>query len=457
MTTTWKDILEIPPAVQHSQALLDGFDRCFLVGFGRLGEEHLDTLHSLSRVFGPTPLGEAFAHSLEAIERSEFSETHFQRLAAARAALQGAQHDALLAQLSQDLGRPLHPSSLPQAEAPQAPTGLTEGTRQWLTELALAGFPQLTRQSLDPYLNTLEQLQQDPSSARLALLLTGFLEEISAALPIASPQLVPLRRWVDLWTRAMLLAIRTPSTQTATPVQGSFFPMGVDIHHHPFAVSYTVHGLLQEKDASPRWIKTTHTSYKVDLLQDAETWQLFETDPFLEALNAGKSAEIKQGQILDSGELLPHPDVQLGKPYDALALAKTHLALEAEKPVASLSPSPIDRHPVQLAFPVWLEGVTRKEDDASSLQLDGTPLRLAEERISLLSGLEQTDLQKVPSMIGLLRYDQDGYAFQPLALAKDAKKGKLIFAGQEASKQAAAKKSKVLEILKERSTRLLRK
>ncbi len=457
MTSTWKDILQVPPAIQQSQSLIDGFDRCFLVGFGRLGEEHFDTLHSLVRVFGPTPLGEAIAQSLASIERSEFTDLHFQRLAAARTALQGAQHDALLTQLSQTLNRPLHPSSLPQGDIAQAPTGLTEGTRQWLTEIALAGFPQLVSESLRPFMTTLEQLQQNPVSTRLSLLLTGFLEELSAAVPIASPNHVPLRRWVDLWTRAMLLAIRTPATHNATAVQGSFFPMGVDIHHHPFAVSYTVHGLLQEKGATPRWIKTTHTSYKVDLLQDAETWQLFESDPLLEALNTGKSAEIKEGQLLESGDLLPNAKIQLGKPYDALALAQTHLAIGAEAPVSFLSPSPIDRHPVQIAFPVWLDNLTRTDEPAPQLQLDGVTLRIADERISKLSDLEEKDIQKVTSMIGLLRYDQDGYALQPLALVKDAKKGKLIFAGQEAFKQAAAKKSKVIENLKERSTRLLRK
>ncbi|MCB9641307.1 MAG: hypothetical protein H6727_20575 [Myxococcales bacterium] len=457
MTLSWKEVLQIPETIQKSQSLLADFDRCFLVGFSRLGEDHLDTLSSLTRIFGPTPLGEALSQSIEALERSEFTEQHFQRLAAVRAALQGAQHDALLAHLSGGWGRTLAASPVATKESEQAPVGLTEGTRQWLTEIALAGFPQLTIETLSPFANTLEQLQQSPAGARLALLLTGFLDELSSAVPISSPDHVPLARWVDLWTRSMLLAVRTPASNDGTSVSGSFYPMGVDIHHHPFAMSYTVHGLLQEKDGAPRWVRSTHTSYKVDVLQDIEAWQLFDSDPLLDALNAGKSAEVKEGTLLESGDLLLNDKTKLGKAYDPLALAKEHLSPEASAPAIYMSASPIDRHPVQIAFPVYVEDAQRVSKDDPSLQFDGCALRIAEERVSTLGGIDENEIKKASGIIGLLRYDQDGFALQPLGLIKDAKKGKLLFAGQEASKQAAAKKSKVLENLKERSTRLLRK
>src|SRR5207245_2887330 len=152
-----------------------GLDGCFLVGFGRLGPEETRALQAVHRVCSGTPLEGPVGAALAALGRNEFVDRHFAALAGARAALQGAQYDALRAQAAAALGRPAAeevPESPPsaQAELPQPVKAWQESTRHWLMELAPAGFKQLEYQTLAPFAATLEQLQGEPPLTRLAAL-----------------------------------------------------------------------------------------------------------------------------------------------------------------------------------------------------------------------------------------------------------------------------------------------
>src|SRR5262249_34750757 len=153
----------LPEDVAHAQAVLSGLDRCFLVGFGRLGPDQQEALRSLERVVAGTPLGEPVAAAVAGLGRSEFLDRHFAALAAARAAPPPGP------------AAPRPPPPPPPAggrpPAPRAGGGGLGGgrgaPRHWLTELALAGFQQLEAQTLTPFLATLERLQGEPKAVRL--------------------------------------------------------------------------------------------------------------------------------------------------------------------------------------------------------------------------------------------------------------------------------------------------
>src|SRR5947209_5787761 len=98
-------LLAVPENVRQAGAVVAALDRCFVVGFGRLGPEQHAALQALERVCAGTPLGGAVKNAVAALGRSEFVDRHFAALAAARAALQGAQYDALRAQARTALGR----------------------------------------------------------------------------------------------------------------------------------------------------------------------------------------------------------------------------------------------------------------------------------------------------------------------------------------------------------------
>src|SRR5262249_60782172 len=111
---------------------------------------------------------------------------HWVAVAAGRAAVRAALYDALRAQAGAALGRPEAVNETVPAAAAEPSEPLQnwqESARNWLMEVALAGFPQLESQTLAPFLSTLEQLQGEPRALRLAALLTGLLHQLLESLP----------------------------------------------------------------------------------------------------------------------------------------------------------------------------------------------------------------------------------------------------------------------------------
>jgi hypothetical protein len=209
---------EVPalPVVSEVVCACDGliseFDRCLALGFSRLAEPEHEVFERLKAIFAGTPLAGGLEEAVQGVLQSTLTERHFAVLASARAALQGSQYGAVRGALAEWVGERVEVSSAPLATDEDAPPlSWLESTRHWLTEIALNGFNQLQSTHLLPFFATLNQLQSHPQSVGLAMLLTGVLDEWLAALPIHALPNPPLRRWADLWTRAMVSAIQPVS------------------------------------------------------------------------------------------------------------------------------------------------------------------------------------------------------------------------------------------------------
>jgi hypothetical protein len=457
-----KELLAVPEAVQKAGEVITRLDRCFLAGFGRLGPEQTEALRSLERIGSTTPLAAPLSAASEALGRNEFVERHFAALAAARAAIQGAQHDALRVHAARALGRPLPEAGeeTPGGEAIPEPIKVwQESTRHWLMEIALAGFGQLEYQTLAPFTATLEQLQGEPRMTRLAALLTGFHQELLRSLPISALPHVPICRWVDLWTRAMVGALRPPETTSGHKVSGTLSPLGVDLHQHGFFVSAVVHALLDTEQ--PRVIRVTLSSYKVDVVRGPELWQCFaeKAAPLLKAIAGQETLDVSDMTLMPTGDLLWDGTARKGKKRPFLDTAKEWLAPGSAKAAALPSVAVLDRHPVQIAEPVYLEGYGVSDGDEVCLDLgDGAALRVAAERMAGSSELQPEHVAKSQALFGLLRFDHGGWAVQPLAARLSGKSGD-VFTGSSAAEPppAGKKKKATLPVLRERASRLLRK
>src|SRR6266545_812043 len=146
---------ELPPGIEQGTAQIAGFDECLLLGFARLGPAQHEALAAVSDTFAGTPLQTPLSDALAAVKRSEFLAKHFLALAAARAAIHGAQYDALFQQACEALGResPAATSVISQPISPEGQhTALLSSTQQWLMELALAGFKHLSMETLAPFM-----------------------------------------------------------------------------------------------------------------------------------------------------------------------------------------------------------------------------------------------------------------------------------------------------------------
>lgn len=473
MTDWLKGLSEIPEGVKHAAGLITGLDEAFAVGFGRLGPEQIRALDAVGKTFTGTPLARPVSEALAAVRRSEFMEKHFVAIAAARAALQGAQHDALSAQVSTALGRPVsaEPPAITtdaQAQASHHDVWL-ESARQWLMEIALAGFLQLGPETLLPFTATLEKLQAERAMVRPSALLTGLFNELVASLPIAAMPSVPVFRWVDLWSRAMVLAAKSPAPPRDESVSGELTVIGVDMRQHANFASAVAYGLLHEagkNGAAPRLVRASVSAYKVDVLTGTEVWGLFKAPARTLLTGIAKRSTLKlQGMpLLSTGDLAwDDKRAEVGGAVDAAAEAAKWLTPGAASAAIRPSYAAADRHPALIAEPVFLEGyraVSRSASAGGAAELtlaSGATLPVAAERSADTVDFSNDDVGKSQKLVGLLRFDAGRWALQPLALVLAGKSPQVLSAGQKGAAAAAGGDSSTLGTLRERASKLLRK
>ena len=460
---------QLPEGINELIDLLHRLDRCFLSGFARLEQTHAETLDSLERVFQGTPLHASLQTSCAALKGSEFLERHFAGLAAARAALQGALFDHLQHHAREVLGRS-HPDiqdeTLSSVAEPDAPIATwLESTRHWLMEIALAGFAKLAPETLVPFLSTLEQMQEEPQLIRQSALLTGFLDELLQTVPVTETQSIPLTRWMDLWMRGMVMSLQILSVPATESVSGNLTLLGCDLRSHPHLMSVVMYGIL-DTDSQRRLARNTFSSYKVDAISSNEVWLLFQqAAPLFEALAKNMTIHISDMPLTATSDLLWNGQAKPGRKHQPLEEARLAFAPETEDPVASCAVAPIDRHPAQLAEPVFLEAYTVQREE-ERLFLDWGEhgrLPVITERIHALSELTNEVITKSSQMFGLLRFDAGQWGIQPIGVICQTGKGKkakteIVLTGQKAA--AVLKKppkTSTIAILQERASRLLRR
>jgi hypothetical protein len=456
-----KNLLTLPPGVADAAAVVAAVDRCFLVGFGRLGPEQQQALQALGRVFAGTPLAGAVDTGIAALSRNEFVERHFAVLAAARAAIQGAQYDALRAHAAKALGRTI-PAAKDTPEAKTVAEGPVavwqESARNWLMEIAIAGFQQLEHQTLAPFTQTLEHLQGEPKTTRLASILTGFQQELLNALPVSALPEIPIYRWCDLWTRSMLAAVRAPAAPAGKKVSGTLSILGVDLRRHGFFASFDAYGVLETGDGA-QFVRVPRSTYKVDVLTGAEVWKCFfaKPEPLLQAISEHVALKVDGMTLLPTGDLLWDGKASAGKGYSAMEKAGTWFAADAKSP-ALPAVAPADRHPIHLAEPVCLTGYKVRSGDVAQVDCgDGAVLRLATERLSASSELAFNHVANSDALFGLLRFDGGAWSVQPLCVSVGGKKASEEYTGRNAQTVVTTrKKNDTLAVLRERAGKLLR-
>jgi hypothetical protein len=120
--------------------------------------------------------------------------------------------------------------------------------------------------------------------------------------------------------------------------------------------------------------------------------------------------------------------------------------------------APGDRHPVQLAEPVYLEGYRARAGEEPGLDFgDGVVLDVAVQRVSPASELRPEHVTRSDALFGLLRFDGGRWAVQPLAVRLAGKKGGAEFTGSGAYAFVRKRRGETLAVLQERASRLLRK
>lgn len=451
------DLRTVPEPVTHAASVLAGLDEAFVSGFGRLASAHLETLATLQRSFHGTPIGEALAGAVAGIGRSEFIDRHFAVLAVARSAVHGAMHDALQAQACAALGRPRPvlediPASPAQAAPPNAAV-LLDSTRQWLMELAIAGFANLEVGSLLPFQATLDAILDQPALVRIAALLTGFLGELLSVFPAHGSPEIPQQRWADLWSRAMVLAIAPVPAPATRPASGLLAILATDLREHSNVVNLVAHGVLREASGA-RLVRTSIAAFKVDVLESEDVASRLATlgETLLAAIAGGQALKIQGMPLTAAGDLVwQDKRAELDAKTKPIEVAAATLA---KPPAQRPGFDPDARHPALLEELVYLAG----SDSAVTKAADGKPtisgLPVDLQRWPTSDDLLPDDLAGNKAVVALLRFDAGRWSLQPVAIDKGKPTPRMVGTGlHEARKKAKAGN---LSILQERASKLLR-
>lgn len=463
LATQLAALIETREGVEETLAVVDGFDDALVHGLSRLGAEQSAALAALASAVAVTPLGDRVSEAVEKISAGSIGDEHLAALAAARSALLGAVHDSLITGLDTALGRTRTPWT--QGETPaEAIASPRAAARSWLSELAIIGWHGVEHELVSGAAQAIDGLLADPASRRLAVLLDGLAAELRASSPVATAELVPTRRWADLWTRAVLLAqdAWTPAA-TAETVTGRLLVLGADLHEHPTAVQAEVHAVLETPDGAARLVRTAVSATKVDTVVGPAVWKLFSAYPVLTAALAERRVlEITDMPLLDGGDLYwIDGQAVAGAVADPFATARVRLA-EAAAPAAQ----PLDRHPARIGEPVLMEGYKLvKGYGYVAFELGDDAIVVDTDRLPAAGPITWDLVVASTACIGLLRWDAGIWTLQPVAVQAVVKKKPAEAhtadwaqgATDPKAVKAAARAGDAVAVLRERAGRLLRK
>ncbi|MBZ9639066.1 hypothetical protein [Streptomyces sp. PSKA30] len=453
--------------LDEALAAVGGFDDALVGGLLRPQPGQAGGLVALADAVAGTPLASRVAEAAEKAAAGAAGEDHFVALAAARTALLGSVHDALASRIEKVVDRPRAEESVgAPVSTEERAVNLHAAARSWLCDLARAGWQGIDHELVAGAAPVVSAMLLDPALRRLATLLDGFAAELAASCPGATLERIPVRRWADLWSRALLLtmpgAAGIPATAEAT---GRLLPLGVDVQEHATAVQAQVHGVFEPADGgTPRLVRASVSAPKPDTVVGAGLWQLLRPHmSLLTAVSEGCAVELDAMTLTAEGDLIwDDSRARTGEPAEVFTTARVAL------PTASAFPTtPLDRHPARIAVPVLLEGyaVEKSDDGTVALLVAGQRLAVDTDRVPAAGPLTPEAVASSGACIGLLRWDAGEFLLQPLAVERTVrKKSVVVHAGawaggttDKAGVRAEKAATDAVKVLRERAGKLLRK
>lgn len=480
------DLLAEPVAgLDAALAAVDAFDQALAGGLRRPQPAQAAGLTRLAQAVTGTPLASRAAEAADKAAAGNADEDHLVILAAARVALLGAVHDALMAQVAAATGRSRGEGPWPGAGGPHA-VNLLAAARSWLSDLARSGWQGLDNDVVAGAAPVVSAMLPDPALRRLAMLLDGFAAELAASCPGSALAHYPARRWADLWSRATLLTLPgAASPPQAASVSGRLLPLGVDLQEHATAAQAQVYAVFEQASGTgsagtvsastgsastgsagtgaPRLVRASVSAPKPDTVVGAGVWQLLRPHmSLLAAVSAGRSMDLADMPVTAEGDLIwDDSRARPGAPADPFATARVALADAADAATA-----PLDRHPAGIAVPVFLEGYqVQRGEGTVTFTVAGQPLAVDTDRIPAAGPLSPQAVAASSACIGLLRWDAGSFRVQPLAVEATIKKKTVAvhageWAGGTTDKEGAKAEKAAADavaVLRERAGRLLRK
>lgn len=458
------DLLADPvDGIDEVLAVVAGADQALSGGLLRPQPAQVAGLAALADAVAASPLGPRVAEAAEKAAAGAAGEEHFVSLAVARIALLGSVHDALMARIGQATGRAESDAGAAAGSGGSA-ENLLLAARSWLADLARAGWQGIDHDLVSGAEPVISALLPEPRLRRLAALLDGFAAELAASCPGSSLERIPVRRWGDLWSRALLLTLPGATTTATSTVTGRLLPLGVDLHEHATAAQAQVHAVLEPAGGgTPRLVRVSVSAPKPDTIIGAGIWQLLRPHlSLLAAVSEGRSMDLTNMPVTAEGDLLwADEHAKPGEPADPFVTARVALPAASTPPTA-----PLDRHPARIAVPVFLEGyLAEQAEETLTFSFAGQRVAVDTDRVPAAGPLTPEAVAASTACIGLLRWDAGTFRVQPLAVETTARKKTVALhagawaggATDKAGVKAEKAATDAATVLRERAGRLLRK
>ncbi|MEU9351212.1 hypothetical protein AB0D65_09345 [Streptomyces griseoloalbus] len=459
-------LTDVVDGLDEALAAVDGFDETLVGGLLRPQPAQAGGLAGIADAVAGSPLAARVAEAAEKTAAGAAGEEHLVALAAARTALLGSVHDALVERVEEAVGRqPAGVSAAAAVGGAEHAVNLHAAARSWLCDLARAGWHGIDHELVGGAAPVVSAMLPDPALRRLATLLDGFAAELAASCPGATLERVPVRRWADLWSRAMLLTLPgAASAPAVAEVTGRLLPLGIDVQEHATAVQAQVHAVFEPAGGgTARLVRASVSAPKPDTVVGAGLWQLLRPHmSLLAAVGEGRAMELDAMPLTAEGDLMwDDARARTGEPAEVFATARVAL------PAASASAtSPLDRHPARIAVPVLLEGYAVEDDGgAVAFQVAGQRVAVDVDRVPAAGPLTPEVVASSGACLALLRWDAGEFLLQPLAVERTVrKKSVAVHAGawaggttDKAGVRAEKAATDAVKVLRERAGRLLRK
>ncbi|MFJ5557338.1 hypothetical protein ACIQCD_07920 [Streptomyces sp. NPDC093250] len=459
-------LTDVIDGLDEALAAVDGFDGALVDGLLRPQPAQAAGLAGIAEALAGSPLAGRVAEAAEKTAAGAAGEDHFIALAAARTALLGSVHDALVARVEEAVGRPrAEEAGTASADGAEPALNLLIAARSWLCDLSRAGWRGIDHELVAGASAVVSAMLPEPGLRRLAALLDGFAAELAASCPGATLEQVPVRRWADLWSRAVLLTLPGAAcAPTVAEVTGRLLPLGVDLQEHATAVQAQVHAVLEpDGGGTPRLVRASVSAPKPDTVVGAGLWQLLRPHmSLLAAVSEGRAMKLDGMPVTGEGDLVwEDARARMGEPADVFATARVALPSAAASATA-----PLDRHPARIAVPVLLEGYAVEEGDDGrvAFQVAGERLAVDVDRVPAAGPLTPEAVASSGACVGLLRWDDGEFLLQPLAVERTVRKKAVAlhagaWAGGTADKagvRAEKAATDAVTVLRERAGRLLR-
>lgn len=419
----------------------------FFSGFSKLINKDKEILDKVIEGFSQSPIREVVQKGLQNLKKSVFNEDDFTALTIAVLTLQGSFHDALYENVENLIGIKVNElidseNKIDFNDYEKDTIVILSNIRNWLISIAIGGFNDLTSDSLESFEQVLDTIETIPDLKRLSVLLRGMTSEFLDVLSTDVDDKSKLQlRWMDLWVRAYVLTLKKRVSINSRPISGKLRLISIQNYIHRHFMTIIFNGILENKKEKI-YVEIELSKYLADLVPIQEFWTLFNQDyqEFFDALNKSIVIDIIKGELRDNS-ILNIEEYKLS--VDTFNLLEYLKSAFKNNSLKSMKIQPIDRHTVHFKIPILVDRKNVKEKI----------LEIGEHKIPLKYynqlSIKKQQIQLEDKLFGEIRFD-NGWYCKPLT-----------FLGPQvvccSSIKSDGKESLVYPVLKERSSKILRR